>query len=534
MKPSFRKLLDQLKGQLGKPGQEAQDPIRQLLAQLSKRKLAIGLHLAHYHDALLFIIAHPANHQQRSMAEKELSRISSRLKKASATARVPLANTGLPYTSMVSSYSHDCLAWLNAQEYCSLELIGQSGFSLNEVLVHTLPALERSYTTAGYNNEELLEVLGVKKRQRLGFYLDQLNALGQSPSVKDHFFEKLALEIKVKPKSKLFSRAYNRLPAASPYYQKDWKKNFDIDRLLNRRLPRPKPMVSGEAERTIRVVKNTMALNDRETDPVTYLDPSTLRAYALARGITIILYGMVPGRQLPMESYIGFTLFRNGLPAAYGGSWVFGARATFGINIFEGFRGGESGYIMCQLLRVYRLAFGVSYFEIEPYQFGLDNPEGIASGAFWFYYKYGFRPLDKTLAAMALRESRKIKAGKSHRTPKRVLIRFTESNMALNLGSTIPVSLSAVTQKTTRMLQREFGGCRSLAVRECTGALKNKNAPTSGLNPDELTAYQELALVSQAIKKAKPVPIKRLVLMAKAKPVDPYQYQRLLLRFLNK
>ena len=119
-----------------------------------------------------------------------------------------------------------------------------------------------------------------------------------------------------------------------------------------------------------------MVLTGRETDTSTYMDENSFRLFELERGISVAIYGMTPERQLPLESYVGYTLFKNGFPAAYGGAWVFGERSLFGINVFEQFRGGESGFILCQLLRVYRQAFNVNYFEVEPYQFGLDNPEG--------------------------------------------------------------------------------------------------------------------------------------------------------------
>lgn len=156
-----------------------------------------------------------------------------------------------------------------------------------------------------------------------------------------------------------------------------------------------------------------MALTDRETDPITYMDTNQVWLYEMNRGISIAIYGMYPDRQLPLQSYIGYTLFKNGIPAAYGGAWLFGKRADFGINIFEPFRGGESGYIMCELLRLYRSVFNISYFEVEPYQYGLDNPDGIATGAFWFYYRFGFRPLSKELAKIAAAEYSKISTDKN-------------------------------------------------------------------------------------------------------------------------
>ena len=38
--------------------------------------------------------------------------------------------------------------------------------------------------------------------------------------------------------------------------------------------------------------------------------------------------------------------------------------------------------------------FGARAFSIDPYQLGHDNREGLLSGAWWFYYKLGFRPYD--------------------------------------------------------------------------------------------------------------------------------------------
>ena len=119
-------------------------------------------------------------------------------------------------------------------------------------------------------------------------------------------------------------------------------------------------------------------------------------------------------RQLALESYVGFTLFKNGLAAAYGGAWLLGPRAAFGMNIFEPYRGGESGFMMCQVLRTYRQLFGASCFEVDAHQFGLDNPDGITTAAFSFYYRLGFRPLDPTLRAVAELQRQKMRRQPSY------------------------------------------------------------------------------------------------------------------------
>ncbi|MEQ8359544.1 MAG: hypothetical protein RH860_08655 [Cytophagales bacterium] len=279
------------------------------------------------------------------------------------------------------------------------------------------------------------------------------------------------------------------------------------------------------------VIKNTMALRDRETDPVTYLDPSSLRYYELDRGLSIAIYGMLPSQQLPLESYVGFTLFKNGFPASYGGCWIFGARAIFGINIFDAFRGGESGYVMCQILRLYRQVFGITFFEVEPYQFGLDNPEGIKSGAFWFYYKLGFRPASKSLRALARTEYKKIKARKSYRSSKSVLLSFTEANLQLNLSSTTPPSLPTFTRKITRMIQSKYKGDRQQAISDSISKLE-RNLSTKSWK--ESIALAEVALFTNALGINLPQHKKEISQLIELKPKDLYAYQAVLLSLLKK
>ncbi|NJN64483.1 MAG: hypothetical protein HC882_06110, partial [Acidobacteria bacterium] len=91
----------------------------------------------------------------------------------------------------------------------------------------------------------------------------------------------------------------------------------------------------------------------------TYIEARSLFVVDLEHGLSVAVYGMFAARQLPLESYLGFTLFKNGLAVAYGGAWLLGPHANFGMNIFEPYRGGESGFMMCQVLRVYRQRFGV-------------------------------------------------------------------------------------------------------------------------------------------------------------------------------
>lgn len=80
---------------------------------------------------------------------------------------------------------------------------------------------------------------------------------------------------------------------------------------------------------------------------------------------------------------------------------MLGRTAKIGINVFPSFRGGESAWFFAQLMRVYYQVFRPVCFIAEPYQIGQGNPEGLETGAFWFYYKLGFRPRKSAFQQLA-------------------------------------------------------------------------------------------------------------------------------------
>jgi hypothetical protein len=148
----------------------------------------------------------------------------------------------------------------------------------------------------------------------------------------------------------------------------------------------------------------------------------------------IDLCPMIAERRLPLESYIGYVAFRNRIPVAYGGGWIFLHRSKIGINVFPAFRGGESAFVFCQILRAYHHHFNVKKFIAEPYQIGKNNNEGLHSGAFWFYYRIGFRPGTEKLKLLAEKEFEMISSDKSYRSPLSVMRQLSEENLELDLS----------------------------------------------------------------------------------------------------
>jgi hypothetical protein len=96
-------------------------------------------------------------------------------------------------------------------------------------------------------------------------------------------------------------------------------------------------------------------------------------------------------------------------------------RAEVGFNLYYTFREGESAWLYARLLHVLRQELGVNVFSVDPYQLGHENAEAIDSGAFWFYRKLGFRPVDPAIAALAAREEKRIARTPGYRSTRRTL-----------------------------------------------------------------------------------------------------------------
>jgi len=527
MNTSFKELIQTLKKIVNKFDAESNALKKELLKNLISCKLPVNKSLIEYQHLLLFIAAHPSDKEIEQLTTQASVKLSEVLKKSKSEL---LMNSGLPYTKTVSTFSHDLLKWLLNYKDITIRLDSfyQQTITLNEALQFTLPAIEKETTTMEYSNAKLLKALLLNKKNTLSFLLNEFDTLNNQPFVKDYFFSALGVYVQINPVNSSFSKLQNRLPYNNNYYQTEILKQFNQQELLNTKLPNPKKLNQKDLDATFTVIKNSLTLLQRETDPVSYLDKKSFRLYELERGISVAIFEITPERQLPLESYVGYTLFKNGYPAAYGGAWVLGKRALFGINIFEQFRGGESGFVLCQLLRVYRQVFNISYFEVEPYQYGKDNPEGISSGAYWFYFRYGFRSLDKTLNKTALEEFDKISGTKGYRTSKEALIAFTKSNIALNIEGKVPISPAEIRSKVTQHIAKNYDGNRADAE---TAALKKFAA--KGLNVYQKKALIDLGLLSDALNINAQSKLKLMLKAAIEKPKDLYAYQKIMRAILD-
>ena len=122
------------------------------------------------------------------------------------------------------------------------------------------------------------------------------------------------------------------------------------------------------------------------------------------------------------------------MPIGYGGVSPLYRQANTGINVFDAFRGSEATFLWAQTLRAFRTLFGVRRFVINAYQFGAGNSEAIASGAYWFYYRLGFRPGLAEDADLAEQEAARLRRHPAERTSAAVLRRLARGDLHLDLA----------------------------------------------------------------------------------------------------
>ena len=145
----------------------------------------------------------------------------------------------------------------------------------------------------------------------------------------------------------------------------------------------------------------------------------------LGQGVALAVIGIARDQRLTLETNTGYLLFANGVPIGYGGVTPLFRQANTGINIFDPFRGGEAAYLWTQMLRAFHTLYGSRRFVINAYQFG--------AGAFWFYYRLGFRPAQQHVRALAAREATRMASDRRYRSDVRTLKALATGDLYLDL-----------------------------------------------------------------------------------------------------
>ena len=163
----------------------------------------------------------------------------------------------------------------------------------------------------------------------------------------------------------------------------------------------------------------SLAVRNRETWHFNHANPAEVYAADVGDGVSIYLFGLLPEFRFPLECTMGYLVLANGVPVGYGGSSLLFRQVNTGVNIFDEYRGSEAAFLWVQVMRVYHQLTGFTRYIANAYQFGAGNDEALKSGAFWFYYRIGYRPVDASIRRLARAEWRKVSGNRRHRRRRR-------------------------------------------------------------------------------------------------------------------
>ncbi len=443
------------------------------LKKFSDYQLTTPSVIKQYHDLLQFHSVFPASRQVHTLAQNELQHIVSSVQAMQRNKKKLLAfsGTGISGTELICNYSRMIAQWLvnNFGDLAGLNDSEASPEVVREIFQLILPAAE-------YEKITQLE-LGLKARIRfltgitqssaqLTWLLQQFSASTILPSIKDELYQQLKIFLRWKLNDGFFNKTFLGIPVKEIFFHNNFMPRPDEEKITRQKIGRPASLSSTARKHLLDVIKASLAFQYRETDPVTYADEKETELFDLDYGIKIALTGMTKDRRLSLESYVGYMAFKNGIPVSYGGGWMWGQRCKIGVNIYPAFRGAESAFLFCQVLRLYHQHFGVKKFIVKPYQFGKGNNEGLKSGAFWFYYKLGFRPVDKKIKTLAEEKWKKVFSSRRHKIPLKQMKAFTACNLELDLAKKISPAYDAgvLSSAITQMINRDFRCSRQLAM----------------------------------------------------------------------
>lgn len=423
-------LLDLWKSRFGES-----DPKRleRLLATAAKRRLHDTGSLIRLHETLLFLRAYPVSPEVARRADEILFAFAERIAalRAAGADLSPFEEpeiSGIAGTSLSAVFSFDVARRLAARHprdldiawdrYDEIDRFGATGSRCVPLLAEEWPVEAhvpyREWVAAGLRPGE----------NSLAWLLERLNRLPLEPRDRADRYDALAMPLTWEIGNARTSRSRLRLPRRKLFCHREplirrsavsLAQELEGPKIPVRRLPRP------AARRILDLIMDTSAMRYRELYGFSHPDAAGVFHADVGRGVEVFFFGVPPGWRLPLRAYHAGMFFKNGVPAGYVELLSLFEWAEVGFNLYYTFREGESAWLYARLLHLFRQALGVNTFSVDPYQIGLENPEGIDSGAFWFYRKLGFRPVEPRVAALVAREERKMRETPGHRSSRRTL-----------------------------------------------------------------------------------------------------------------
>jgi hypothetical protein len=495
-KPSGREALERLLALRLDFGADAARRKLERLAALDGATLADAAAVQAFHEQLLFLAAYPDDGRVKRAAERQLARFGRR--HDVVRRRDELEGSGIAGTAIRYPFFWPTASRLARRFPDRLAIDWESFDDVEELRPLALAALAPEELAWVREREppvgEIVAALAAGDRRReAAALLARLEAAPGDDLAHERLHDGVAPFYRLDPGPDGPSRTLDRAPRPSRSASFAPPRRGRPDLAVELERP-PREVIAvppRAAARWVELARNAMAVRSRDLDCFAYGDPRDVRRFVHDDGLEMVAIGSTPERRLPLAAAYGVLTLRHGVPIGYVQLDGFLATALVHFNTFDTFRGADAAWVFARALATARALFGTDSFAIEPYQLGRGNEEALESGAFWFYAKLGFIPLDRGIAALARRERARFARAPRARSSRRTLERLADGYLVYEpagRAATVPPH-AALARATTAALAAE--STDAAVARERLAA---QAAALTGLAGRRLTAAERLWL----------------------------------------
>lgn len=458
-------------------GPRRADAKLRLLGELARANLRSAEAVGRLHECLCYLRAYPDDARVLKRVEDMLARFDARADLRRHAEE--LADSGIAGTSITYPFFTEMARWL-VERFPDALTVAWDAFESQERLEGFLQELLLYGESPGTDEwswpmREWCRRLKRPDETDAAFLVRRFAALPVGATLGEWLYQEMGLTLTLAPTPGTPSRTRARaeglavtfqeapLDRARPELARDVLRGPVAVRALSRR----------EGRAMVDLAREAMLVRSRDLDVFSYGDPDDVRLVDCGDGLQFAAIGALPERRLLLEAVYGFLTLKNGVPIGYVlNSALFGS-AEIAYNVFDTYRGGEAARIYGRVLATVRHLFGADSFTVYPYQLGGDgNEEGLASGAWWFYQKLGFRARDARVLRLMQRELKRLGRSPRARTPIPTLRELAAENVYWHLGEARDdviglLPLSKVGLAVSDFVAERWGSARERAEDEC-------------------------------------------------------------------
>ncbi len=377
---------------------------RALLGRLERAALPSAAAVHRLHEAASFLIAYPDAAGVHRAAARVLGGFSERRDLRRFAPQ--LVGSGIAGTAIEFGFFSKMARWL-ASRWPERLAIDWAAFDDTTLLEAVLPLLAHPAEAQGLDEYDLglRDWIGRMKgsdASDAAFLVRALSALPASPALREILYDAIDPPLVLAWGSGGPTRTGEVMPAPAAGRRAKPRLSFQTQALSRERpdlaaeAQRPpvrvRALTPAEGERYVDLARVAMVTRQRDLDAFANADARDVRLVEYEDGLAFACIGVRPYERLLLESVYGFMTLKNGAPIGYVLTSALYRSCEVAYNVFDTFRGAEAARVYARALAMSRHLFGADAFTIYPYQLGQGNDEAIESGAWWFYYKLGFRP----------------------------------------------------------------------------------------------------------------------------------------------